>query len=352
MTTLPTPAPAQSGSPEEPSREPAGPVAVPAGRDPDRTPRPLPARPGQLHWRTWRGVLWRSANGFIDDDCGDLAAALTYNAVLALFPGAIVVVALVNLVADGQTAVDTILDVLKDLGAGSVVGDEDFTNVLNAVIVQQSSAKALLSFGLLGAVWSASNYVGVFTRASNRIYGVKEGRPWWKLRPLQVVLSAVALVLMAAVALGLVISGPLVDAVGNALNAGSVARTAWSIGRWPVLVAILMLLLSLMFWIAPNVKQPRFRWLTLGGAVALLVWALASFGFGVYVANFGSYDKTYGSLGAIIAFLVWLYLSNSAVRLGVEINAEVARGRAIQAGDPDPDPPLAPKTPADDDPAV
>jgi membrane protein len=307
---------------------------------------PMPARLHQVHWRTWRGVLWRSLNGFFDDECGDLAAALTYYAVLALFPVAIVVVALVNLVTDGATAVDTVIGILKDLGAGAVVADENVTSVLHAVIVQQSSAKVLLSFGLLGALWSASNYVAAFTRASNRIYGVKEGRPWWKLVPLQIGLSAIALVLMAVVAAGLVISGPVVDAVGNALHAGDTARTAWSIGRWPVLVAILMLLLSLLFWIAPNVRQPRFRWLTLGGAVALLVWVAVSFGFGLYVANFGSYDKTYGSLGAIIAFLVWLYLSNSAVMLGVEINAEVQRGRRMQAGSTDTDPPLAPKTPA------
>jgi membrane protein len=313
------------------------------------TPHRLPHGLHQLRWRNWRGVLWRALNGFLDDDCGDLAAALTYNAVLAIFPVAIVVVALVNLVTEGRTAVDTVIGILKDLGAGSVVADESFTTVLNAVIVQQSSAKTLLGVGLLGALYSASNYVGAFTRASNRIYGVKEGRAWWKLIPLQVGLSAIALVLMAVVAAGLVISGPLVDAVGNALGAGNAARTAWSIGRWPVLVAILMLLLSLLFWIAPNVRQPRFRWLTLGGALALLVWAVASFGFGLYVANFASYDKTYGSLGAIIAFLVWLYLSNSAVMLGVELNAEIARGRQMQAGDPDPDPPLEPKEPADDD---
>jgi membrane protein len=310
------------------------------------TRRPLPERLHQLHWRTWLGVLWRSVNGYLDDDCGDMAAALTYNAVLALFPAAIVVVALVNLVTDGRTVVNTVIGILKDLGAGAVVANESFTSVLNAVIVQQSSAKALLSFGLLGALWSASNYVGAFTRASNRIYGVREGRPWWKLVPLQIGLSAIALVLMAAVATGLVISGPLVDAVGNVLHVGNVARSAWSIGRWPVLIAILMLLLSLLFWIAPNVRQPKFRWLTLGGAVALLVWVLTSFGFGLYVANFASYDKTYGSLGAIIAFLVWLYLSNSALMLGVEINAEVQKGRQLQAGHPDPDPPLPPKTPA------
>jgi membrane protein len=310
---------------------------------------PLPTRFSQLRWSTWRGVLWRSMNGFLDDECGDLAAALTYNAVLAVFPVGIVVVALVNLVTDGSTAVSTIIGILKDLGAGSVVADENFTQLLDAIIVQQSSAKVLLSFGLLGALWSASNYVGVFTRASNRIYGVREGRAWWKLRPLQIGLSAIALVLMAAVAAGLVISGPLVDAVGNALHAGEAAKLAWSIGRWPVLVLILMLLLSMLFWIAPNVRQPRFRWLTLGGFVALLVWGVASFGFGLYVANFGSYDKTYGSLGAIIAFLVWIYLSNSALMLGVEINAEVQRGRKLQAGAKDADPPLAPREEPDDE---
>ncbi|AGL19626.1 YihY/virulence factor BrkB family protein [Actinoplanes sp. N902-109] len=305
----------------------------------------LPSKIRQLHWSTWRGVLWRSITGYLDDECGDLAGALTYNAVLAVFPSMIVVVSLVNLVTDGRTAVDTILGILADLGAGSVVSNENFTGVLNTIVAQQSSAKVLLSVGLLGTLWSASGYVGTFTRASNRIYGVQEGRPFWRLRPTQIGLSAIALLLMAVVATGLVISGPLVDAVGNALHAGSTARTAWSIGRWPVLVAILMLLLSLLFWIAPNVQRPRFRWLTVGGAVALAAWALASFGFGLYVANFGSYDKTYGSLGAIIAFLVWLYLANSALMLGVEINAELQRGRALQAGAEHPDPPLPPKVP-------
>ena len=313
------------------------------------TSDPLPSGVRQLHWSTWRGVLWRSVNGFLDDDCGDLAGALTYNAVLAVFPAGIVVVALVNLVADGRTAVNTVLGILEDLGAGSVVGEKSFTDLLDAVIVQQSSAKVLLSFGLLGALWSASNYVGVFTRASNRIYGVAEGRPWWKLRPLQIAVSAIGLVLMALVAAGLVISGPLVDAVGNALHAGDAAKLAYSVGRWPVLVLILMLLLSVLFWIAPNVKQPRFRWLTIGGVVALLAWAVASFGFGLYVTNFGSYDKTYGSLGAIIAFLVWVYLSNCALMLGVEINAEVQRGRQLQAGNEDPDPPLPPREKPDND---
>jgi len=163
------------------------------------------------------------------------------------------------------------------------------------------------------------------------------------LQLLEILLAAVALVLMAVAAASLVISGPLVDAIGDRLGAGETTRAVYSIMRWPVLIVIVTLLLSLLFWIAPNVKQPRFRWLTVGGAIALMVWAVVSFGFGLYVANFGSYDRTYGSLGAIMAFLVWLYLSNTAVLLGVEVNAEVQRGRLTQAGDQDPETPLAPR---------
>jgi membrane protein len=320
---------------------PAPPAATPIAAA-DASGR-LPTRLRQLHWPTWRGVLWRSLVNFFDDACADQAAALTYYAVLALFPSAIVVVALVNLVSDGTTAVNALLGILTDLGMGSVAADDSVTTVIETVVSQQSSAKVLLGFGLLGALYSASNYIGAFTRASNYIYGVTEGRPWWKLRPLQVGLSAIALVLMAAVATGLVISGPLVDAVGNLVGADETARTVWTIGRWPVLVAILMLLLSLLFWVAPNVRQPRFRWLSLGGAVALLMWGVVSFGFGLYVANFNSYDRTYGSLGAIIVFLVWLFLTNSAVLLGVEINAQVQRGRQLQAGVADTRTPLPPR---------
>jgi membrane protein len=307
------------------------------------TPRPLPRKIRHLRWSTWRGVLWRSMVGYIEDDCTDFAAAMTYSAVTALIPSLVVVVALVNLVSDGPAAVEAVLGLLRDLGIGSVVGNSSLTAVLDSLLNNENSARVLLSFGLVIAVWSTSGYVSTFTRASNRIYGVREGRTWWVLQLLEIALAAVALVLMAVAGAGLVISGPLVDAVGDALGLGESVRTAYAIGRWPVLVAIVTLLLSLLFWIAPNVKQPRFRWLTVGGAVALLVWAVVSFGFGLYVANFGSYDRTYGSLGAIMAFLVWLYLSNTAVLLGVEVNAEVQRARLIQAGERKPVAPLAPR---------
>ncbi|WP_406108316.1 YihY/virulence factor BrkB family protein [Micromonospora globbae] len=307
----------------------------------------LPRRIRQLSWRTWRGVLVRSARNFVRDNCADWAAALTYYGVLALFPSAIVVVSLVGLVSDGERTVDTVLDLFRQVGAGSVVANEGFVGAVREVVEQESSAKVLLSFGLLGALWSASGYIGAFTRASNAIYGVREGRPFWKLRPLQIGFAGLSLLLLAVVATGLIVSGPVADAVGDLVGAGGVARTVWRVFRWPVLALIMMALLSLLFWIAPNVRQPRFRWLTPGGAVALAAWVVASFGFGLYVANFGSYDATYGSLGAVIAFLVWLYLSNSALMFGVQINAELQRGRRLQAGAPATEEPvLPPRAPA------
>ncbi|MCO8276981.1 YihY/virulence factor BrkB family protein [Actinoplanes sp. TRM 88003] len=312
------------------------------------TPRPVPLKLRQLRWRSWRSVLWRSVAGYVEDDCSDYAAAMTYQTFTALIPSLVVIVALINLVTDGSAVLTGTIGILRDLGVGSVVDNEGLVSVVQTLLVQQSSAKVLLGFGLLLALWSASGYVSTFSRASNRIYGVQEGRSWWKLQLLEILLAAVALVLLASIGAGLIISGPLVDAVGNALGASDTVRQLWSVGRWPVLVAVATLVLSLLFWIAPNVKQPRFRWLTVGGAVSLFVWSIASFGFGLYVANFGSYNRTYGSLGAIMAFLVWIYLSNIAVLLGVQVNAEVQRARLRQAGDENPKTPLAPRlAPAD-----
>ncbi|MGC3860862.1 YihY/virulence factor BrkB family protein [Micromonospora chersina] len=308
----------------------------------------IPRRVRQLSWATWRGVLLRAGRNFVKDNCADWAAALTYYGVLALFPSTIVVVALVGLVSDGPRTVDTVIDLAREIGAGSVVGNDAFVTVVRNVVEQQGSAKVLLSFGLLGALWSASGFIGAFTRASNAIYGVEEGRPFYRLRPVQIGLAGVSLVLLAVVAVGLIVSGPVTDFVGDRLHAGGLTRQVWTVAKWPLLALVAMTLLSLLFWIAPNVRQPRFRWLTPGGALALLAWVGASFGFGLYVANFGSYDVTYGSLGAVIAFLVWLYLSNCALMLGVQVNAELQRGRMIQAGVAHPDEPvLAPRAPAD-----
>jgi len=315
----------------------------------DTTPHPLPRRISQLTWHTWRGILRRTVIGYLEHECLDYAAAMTYKSVTALIPSLIVIVSMINLVTDGTAVLNAVIDILRHLGLGSVVANKTLLGVVETLLVQQSSAKVLLGSGLVLALSSASGYVGTLTHASNRIYGVREGRPWWKLALQQWALAAVALTLLATDGIALVISGPLIDAVADAMHATQTVRRLWSIGRWPVLVVIAVALLSLLFWVAPNVRQPRLRWLTVGGAVALLVWAVSSSLFGLYVANFGSYNRTYGSLGAIIAFLVWTYLSNIALLLGVEVNAEVQRGRLLQAGDQDPRAPLAPRVPARDE---
>lgn len=306
-----------------------------------------PRKPSQLRGRTWLGVLKRSVVGFSKDNCTDWAAALTYYGVLSLFPGAIVLVALVGLFADGERAVDTILGLLKDLGAGSAV--QGLQGPIEQVVAQKSAASTLLGVGALGALWTASGYVGAFSRATNAVYGVTEGRPFWKLRPIQLVITTVALMTMAVIVLGLLVSGPVAEAIGGIIGAGEVTVTIWQFGKWPVLLVIASLLLSVMYWVSPNVKQPRFRWFTLGGTLALLAWIAASIGFALYVTNFGSYNATYGSLGAVIVFLIWLYITNCAILLGAEINAELERGRELQAGLPAEDKLLLPPRDAADE---
>jgi len=308
--------------------------------------RPLPWRLSQLRWSTWRGVLVRSVKGFFNDNSADWAASLTYYGVLALFPSAIVVVALTGLVADTPATIDTLIGVSRELVPAAVV--DGLEGPIRQVATAEGPAKVLVSVGLLGALWSASGYVGAFTRASNAIYGVAEGRRWYVLRPLQLLLTAAALVMLAVMVIGLVVSGPVAEAIGRALRIGDTSLTVWQVTKWPVIVVLASLVLSLLFWIAPNVQQPRFRFLTPGGAVTLIGAVIVSLGFGLYVANFSSYNATYGSLGAIIAFLIWLYLVNCAVLVGVEVNAEVARGRALQAGlDVEIGPALPPRSPVE-----
>lgn len=298
--------------------------------DPDHPSKP--SSPSKLTRHTWWGVLKRSLKCFKEDNCTDWAAALTYYGILALFPSIIVLVALAGVVSDGQRTVDTLLGILRDIGAGGAV--EALEDPIRDVVNQRNAAGVALWFGLLGALWSASGYIGAFTRASNAVYGVKEGRPFWKLKPIQVGMTLVALALVALVALGLVVSGPVASAIGKAMGLGDSLVTVWQYGKWPVLLAITSLLISLLYWFAPNVQQPRFRWFTIGGSVALLLLIVSSAAFGIYIATFASYNKTYGSLGAVVIFLVWLYLANLTILLGAEINVELERGRELQAGLP------------------
>ncbi|MET1036796.1 MAG: YihY/virulence factor BrkB family protein, partial [Aeromicrobium sp.] len=189
-----------------------------------------------------------------------------------------------------------------------------------------------LVFGLLGALWSASGYVGAFGRAMNRVYEIDEGRPIWKLRPIQLVITLFSLVLVALAAAALVLTGPVAEAVGNQIGLGSTAILVWDIAKWPVLLGIVVVIVAVLYYATPNVKQPKFRWISVGALFAIVVWILASVAFGLYVAMFASYDKTYGSLAGVIVFLLWLWLTNLALLFGAELDAELERGRQLQAG--------------------
>jgi membrane protein len=276
-------------------------------------------------------VLRTTARQFGRDQCTDLSAALTYYAVLSLFPALLVMVSLLGVFGQGQRTTDAVLQIVGDLGPRSVV---DTLHAPIQQLVDSPSAGLALLAGLLGALWSASGYVGAFGRALNRIYGIEEGRPVWKLRPLQLGLTLLGLVMAAAVAFMLAISGPVARAVGNAFGAGHLALTVWSIARWPVILVFIVVAVAILYYATPNVQQPRFRWISIGAAVAILVWIAASVLFALYVSEFGSYNKTYGTLAGVIVFLLWVWITNLAMLFGAELDAELERGRELQAGLP------------------
>jgi len=285
--------------------------------------------PTDLDRRSWVYVARKTVREFGDDQCTDLAAALTYYAVLALFPAAIALTSLLGLVGQGTKAVDEVLAILDDLGAGGVV---DSIGPTLRDLSTSSGAGLALVLGLAGALWSASGYVGAFGRAMNRVYEIREGRPIWKLRPVMLLLTVVLVVLAATVLLALVLTGPVAESVGDAVGLGSTAVLVWQIAKWPVLLAAVVLMVALLFYVTPNVKQPRFRWVSIGAALAIVTWVLLSAAFGFYVAHFSSYDKTYGALGGVIAFLLWLWITNLALLFGAELDAELERGRELQSG--------------------
>ncbi len=280
---------------------------------------------------TW-ATLKRTIREVRNDNLTDWAAALTYYAVLALFPGLIVLVAILGLAGQHPQTTNALLEIVRDLGPASAV--DTFRGPIEGVVKSSGGAGALLGVGLLGAIWSASGYVGAFIRASNAIYEVEEGRPFWTRRPLQIAVTVVMVLLLALVAIAIVVTGPLARSVGDVIGLGDTAVTTWNIAKWPVIVLIVMGMFTVLYYVAPNVRQPRLRWITPGGVIAVVAWLLVSLGFGLYVANFGSYDKTYGSLGGVVVFLVWLWLSNLALLFGAEFDAELERARELEAGLP------------------
>ncbi|MEW2388566.1 YihY/virulence factor BrkB family protein [Streptomyces venezuelae] len=303
--------------------------ALSTGPDPE-VERAAPDEPTELPARSWWAVLRRTGKEFMEDELPDRAAALTYYGVLSLFPALLVLVSLLGVI--GESATHKVLDNLQDLAPGPVrdlLGDS-----VRQLSDSGGTSGVMAIVGLVLALWSASGYVAAFIRTSNAVYDLPEGRPVWKLTPLRIALTVVLMVLLAISALIVVFTGPLAERAGDAIGVGDAALTAWSIAKWPVLLVLVVLMIALLFWRAPNVRGPGFRWLSPGSAVAVLLWLLASGGFALYVANFASYNKTYGTLAGVVVFLIWLWLSNLAILLGLEFDAELARQRAISGGMP------------------
>jgi membrane protein len=287
-------------------------------------------QPTDLPRHALPGVMKRTLREFKADNLTDLAAALTYYGVLAIFPMIIVIVSVLGLV--GHSATQPLINNLGKVAPGPA--KTIFTNAIHNVGGQQGTAAILFIAGLLVALWSASGYIAAFMRASNVVWDVEEGRPIWKTIPIRIGVTVVTVVLITASALAVVLTGGLAHQVANLIGLGSTAVTVFDIAKWPIMLVFVSLILSVLYYLGPNVRQPGFRWVTPGSIVAVGVWILASAAFAFYVASFSSYNKTYGALGSIVVFLVWLWITNIVILLGAELNAELERGRMIEAGHP------------------
>ncbi len=296
---------------------------------PDPEDSRKPDSPDDLTQRSWKYVLRKTAHEFTDDQCTDLAAALTYYAVLAIFPAALALVSLLGVFGQASTSVDKVIQILSPLVSSDMLGTVE--PALRQLAESDAAGFALVT-GVLAALWSASGYVGAFGRAMNRVYEIEEGRPFYKLRPTMLALTLVAVLLMAVALMMLIVSGPLARSIGNVIGLGDAAVTTWEIAKWPFLLVMVVLIVGLLYYVTPNVQQPKFRWMSLGAFVAIVGWAVASFAFSFYVANFGSYNKTYGSLAGVIVALLFLWITNLALLFGAELDAEIERGRQLQAG--------------------
>jgi membrane protein len=290
--------------------------------------RQAPDNVTDLPKESWKGVLKRALREFSEDNVTDWAAALTYYGVLSIFPMLLALISLLGLF--GQSATQPLLDNISSIAPGPA--KDIVTQAIQNLQKSQGAAGVLFFVGLAAALWSASGYVGAFMRASNDIWDVEEGRPAWKTIPLRLGVTALLLVLLTVSALAVVLTGPLAKQIGDIVGLGSTAVTVWDIAKWPVLILVVSFMIALLYYAAPNVKHPKFQWVSPGSIMAVVLWIVASALFAFYVANFGSYNKTYGALGGVIVFLTWLWITNNVILLGAEVNAELERGRQIRGG--------------------
>jgi membrane protein len=303
-----------------------------AGEREHAEPRADYAPEGTDERTTWFATAKRTVTEFLEDGLTDWAAALTYYGLLALFPALIAFVGIFGLVADPAGATKTITEIVSEIGPSSAA--DTFSGPIQSVTQSSGTSGFLAIVGFLTALWAASGYVGAFIRASNIIYETPEGRPFWKLRPLQLAITLATLLMAAITLLALIVSGPLAQAIGSAIGLSDAAVTAYQIAKWPIMAALVITIFSILYYASPNAKLRGFKWVTLGSVVALVIWIVASAGFAFYVANFGSYDKTYGALGGVVVLLVWMWITNLAILLGHELNAERERSLELDEGVP------------------
>ena len=297
---------------------------APAPDDPRK-----PDSPTDVNKPSWKYIAKKTLREFSKDQCPDLAAALTYYAVLSLFPALLALVSLVGIFGDPEKTTAVLLEIVRGIAPAETV---DTVSGPVEELAASPAAGLTLFLGLATALWSASGYVGAFGRAMNRIYEVDEGRPFIKLRGTMLAVTLLAVVIVALLAGMLVLSGPVSEAVGGAIGLSGAFLAVWNIAKWPVIVALVIVIIAVLYYATPNVKQPRFRWMSIGSLIALVIFVLASLGFAFYVANFGNYNKTYGALGGVIVMLLWLWILNMSLLFGAEFDAEMERGRQLQAG--------------------
>lgn len=288
-----------------------------------------PDSPRDISKPSWKYIARKSFREFTSDQCQDLAAALTYFGVLSLFPALLALVSLLGVFGQAERTTSGLLDIVQGIAPGGTV---DFIRQPVEELVNSPAAGFTLVFGILTALWSASGYVGAFGRAMNRIYETDEGRGFVKLRGTMLGVTVVTVLLVAVIAAMLVLSGPVAEAVGSAIGLGGAFLTTWNILKWPVIVLLVVAAIAILYYATPNVKQPKFRWMSMGSFIALVASFLATLGFAFYVANFGNYNKTYGALGGVIVLLLWLLILNMSLLFGAEFDAEMERGRQLQAG--------------------
>lgn len=277
---------------------------------------------------TTGGTLKRTASEFSEDDLTDWAAALTYYGVLALFPALTALAAIVGIFTTPQQLTDALTAVVPQSAA------ETLNPVIEQIAGSNSTAGFALVLGLAGALWTASGYVGAFTRAANVVYETPEGRKIWKLKPLQLLITLVGILFAALIVAMLVLSGPVVDAIGQAIGLGDTVLTVWTWAKWPVILVVLALMIAVLYYTTPNVKLRGFKFVSPGAGVAILVAVVASALFAFYVANFGSYNATYGALAGVVIFLIWFWLINLALLFGIELDAEMERTKELKEGVP------------------